>query len=171
MQQRSSRTPSGSWALLCFLALSMAVLVSANAASAQQPASAPLDAETVKALLQRMQDLEGQVQTLKSQVQTLTPAAQAQITVPVSPADASETATPANARALAAAALEALDGPQRVHYDRIFERAGPGHRADSAGLAGREWETGGLVPPTSRPSCRRLRTGMRPEVGSPIAFP
>jgi hypothetical protein len=53
------------------------LVVLCAAASAQQPTSTPTDPETVKALLQRMQDLEDQVRALKSQVQTLTATAQA----------------------------------------------------------------------------------------------
>jgi len=54
--------------------LIIALVLLCTGASAQQSASAPVDPETVKALLQRMQALEDEVRTLRSQVQTLTAA-------------------------------------------------------------------------------------------------
>ena len=73
-----------------------AVIYFAGNVRAQETANAPTDAETVKALLQRVQDLESEVKTLKSQVQALnptpandissTPVAASSGTVPVSTA-------------------------------------------------------------------------------------
>ena len=51
-----------------------AVIYFAGNVRAQETANASaIDAETVKALLQRVQDLESEVKTLKSQVQALNP--------------------------------------------------------------------------------------------------
>jgi hypothetical protein len=91
------------------------VIVCSGAASAQQPAPASIDAETVKALLQRMQDLESEVRTLKSQVQALTPATQAN----PAPANATEppaakadiSVPPANAPQQAAAEFSSASQP------------------------------------------------------------
>lgn len=55
----------GRWTLLTLLMVTLRL-----PALAQQP-STPVDQETVKALLQRVQDLESQVNALKSQVQSL----------------------------------------------------------------------------------------------------
>lgn len=73
MREKSNRLPVGLRSCACLLAISLAM--GAGSAFAQQ-ASTPVDAETVKALIQRVQDLETQVQTLKSQVNSLTAASQ-----------------------------------------------------------------------------------------------
>src|SRR5215471_21064926 len=69
--------PKGPLGLSCLLVLIALLVVCSGVASGQQPTPAPMDTETVKALLQRMQDLESEVRTLKSQVQALTVARQA----------------------------------------------------------------------------------------------
>lgn len=64
----SCNTPTawrGPW-----IALTLLVAIGCGPAFAQQPAT-PVDPETVKALLQRVQDLESQVSVLKSQLQSL----------------------------------------------------------------------------------------------------
>jgi hypothetical protein len=73
MYKIPSRGPFKTRSLSVYFVI-IALVLLCPGASAQQSTPTPTDAETVKALLQRMQDLEDQVRTLKSQVQTLTAA-------------------------------------------------------------------------------------------------
>jgi len=104
MHRLFARRPYISCPFSCLLLVNALFLVCSGVVSAQESAPATLDAETAKALLQRMQDLEAEVKTLRSQVQALT-AAQA------NPAPAN-TADPAAAGAVVSTAP--ATSPQQV---------------------------------------------------------
>jgi hypothetical protein len=93
MKAEFSRKYSGRSALLRSFMLLAPLLLPAHA-WAQQSTSAPVDAETVKALLQRVADLESEVQTLKSQVRTLTAGAQTGTPPATASVPGGENATP-----------------------------------------------------------------------------
>lgn len=96
------------------IALALLVAAACGPAFAQQPAT-PVDPETVKALLQRVQDLESQVSVLKSQLQSLVDGK------PVQPVAAS--AAPAAGNVTANVSVPETSDPMAAHSSR--EAYGP----------------------------------------------
>lgn len=169
MCDQSFWRPSGSASVFCLGLVNILVLISATAALGQQPAPAPVDAETVKALLQRMQDLENEVHTLKSQVQTLTASA----------AQAGSAQAPPNVKepsaANAAGVIQAANNPAQVVTEygtasqpHSMEMNGP--RLQLRGYGDIDWKVSDLAGSTNSFALGQLNLFITSRLSDRLSF-